>query len=124
MPTPAVAKTNHPILHKAQMLRSMLRVWEWINIVHFIKSIIQKKTCPQWNHNMNALVAHIIDIMLSVEQTELAEEKEESIAAEETLSVGHVVNTFSCVHAVEKNIFEEKILSEASTQQKNILYNL
>ena len=66
-----------------------------------------EKTCSQWNHNMNALAAHIIDTMISDEKAEPAEEKEENVVAEETEKVKHAVNTLSCVFTAEKKSVKE-----------------
>ena len=47
------------------------------------------------------------------------EEKEETIAAEEIMSVGHVVNTFSCICIAEKKSDEEQPMREDLTQKRN-----
>jgi len=63
-----------------------------------------KKTCSQWNHNMNTQAIHFIDTVLSDKQTKPTEGKEETVATKETMSVEHAVNTLSCVYAVENKI--------------------
>jgi len=52
------------------------------------------------------------------------EEKEETIIAEEIVSVGHTINTLSCIYAIEKKIVEKLALSEDPNQKKNGRYNL
>lgn len=73
---------------------------------------------------MNDLVAHIIESILSDENTEKIEEKEEYIVAEETMGVRHAINTFNCVFNDKKKNVEEQSLNEASSQKKNNQYKL
>lgn len=73
---------------------------------------------------MHTLFLHIIYTTLSDEQTDLVEEKEETIADEETVSVGHAMNTFAYVYAVENKNVKEPPLSEDPDQKKKNIYKL
>lgn len=56
---------------------------------------------------MNALGVHFIDTILSDEKTWHVEEKEETAMTEETTSVGHIMNTLSCVYTTKNKIVEK-----------------
>lgn len=72
-----------------------------------------KKTCPQWNHNMNSMMTNFVDTLLAYEKSKQTKEANESTITEESLGVGNLVNAFGILHNYNKQSANEPPLSGA-----------
>lgn len=71
--------------------------------------------CPQWNQAMGMISMHLVDVLMSKEQIEPSNEKEEVVEADETPSVTYAINMFNCILISQKSIFDKKPLSDDPT---------
>ena len=80
-------KNNNSQLAKSSQSSNVLfniEILDMDNLCSFHQEKHSENTCRQWNHNMNTMMANMIDTLLAEEQIEQSEETNEIVVIEES----------------------------------------